>query len=679
MSTKPDKGRLIILGGGIASLTAAYYASEPDCDIVFPGGIYVYEMSNRLGGKGASGRSSTDRVENRIEEHGLHVWFGFYDNAFRLLAACHDYLEEEVGKDPSRPRWATSLRTIEDGFRRSSRIGVTDYDGASWLHWVADFPEDARRPWDPRDSTDAFKSASALTVQALRLAEALLWSIGERVPAQGRPAPTSLLDLSWIPIPVQLAERSGISGLLDQFVNAAARSTGSLELLRRALSLVSWSASQLRNRLDEVVRSNSTLRRGWYVVDLLLAAVRGLISDGVVLTGEFALIDSYDLRAWLVLHGASEETVSSGLLKALIYDLTFAYKGGESAQPTFSAATGVYGLLRLLFTYRGAIMWKMNAGMGEVVFAPIYEALHRRGVKFHFGHEVTRIDFDEKERLANEVHFAVSPEVSAPESLPTLCIDSGPLAGELPYWPTDPPDKQPSRSKQDSLTIGPHDLVVYGLPVGTIQRVLSRPPKSWKRCADEVKTVATIALQLWLSADVRRYAPWASRDITVGAYTEPFDTWSDMMSLAGERWANEPRPVHGDPERSVAYFTNAAPPDLDREAAKQQIEEFTLNGLTDLWPGFEPSMVHDQYWRVNSDPSSSYTLSLPGTLAARLSPNDSSVRNLLPVGDWTRNSISAGCIEAAVISGMLAARVLRPDRALAIYGEDLETGDNGGG
>ena len=34
----------------------------------------------------------------------------------------------------------------------------------------------------------------------------------------------------------------------------------------------------------------------------------------------------------------------------------------------------------MFFTYRGALFWKMRAGMGDVVFAPFYEVLKRRGV-----------------------------------------------------------------------------------------------------------------------------------------------------------------------------------------------------------------------------------------------------------------------------------------------------------
>src|SRR5262249_29402696 len=71
--------RVAILGGGCASIAAAYDLTRPEL-----GGRYrvtVYQQGWRLGGKGASGRGPA----GRIEEHGLHLWMGWYENAFRLL------------------------------------------------------------------------------------------------------------------------------------------------------------------------------------------------------------------------------------------------------------------------------------------------------------------------------------------------------------------------------------------------------------------------------------------------------------------------------------------------------------------------------------------------------------------------------------------------------------------
>lgn len=658
-----SEGRLVILGGGISSLTAAFYASEAGHERVFPGGIHVYEMTGMLGGKGASLRRNSKKVLNRIEEHGLHVWFGFYDNAFHLLAECHEYLEREAAKGYKRK--GSSLRSVEDGFRPCCRVAAMDYDGSFWLPWVADFPEDSTtRPWDKRADGEAVSSPVVLVVRALKLVETFLHSVmGRSAAVDG--APATLLDPSLIPIPIQLPATTPFTDALDRFLTSSDESAVAVEGLSRVLGVVARLATEARNRLDEPIRQHCGLRRIWYLVDLVLAAVRGLVDDGVVSTGRFDLIDDVELRAWLVFHGASEESASSGLLKALVYDLAFAYEDGNPEKPSCSAATGVHGLFRLLLTYRGAIMYKMNAGMGEVVFAPIYEALERRGVKFHFGQEVERIELDERggRTRATRITFKRNDD-AARVRFHFLKIKDGPLAGKLPGWFATDPDgeKKPERAAEP-IQLGAHDMVVYGLPVGTIPRLLPHAPKPWQICAEKVKTVGTAALQLWLSEPVERYAPWATPDMTVGAYTEPFDTWSDMKLLAGEDRART------DASMSVAYFTNVAPTGMSEEVVAREVKEFVHGGLKILWPGYEPNMILDDFARLNADESSRYTLSLPGTLRARLSPRDDSISNVRPVGDWTRNSISAGCIEAAVISGMIAAQVLRPDRHLVIFGE----------
>jgi len=69
-----------------------------------------------------------------------------------------------------------------------------------------------------------------------------------------------------------------------------------------------------------------------------------------------------------------------------------------------------------------------------------------------------------------------------------------------------------------------------------------------------------------------------------------------------------------------------------------------------------------KYVRVNAVGSERYVLSLPGTSRYRIAPDDTGFRNLYAVGDWTRCTLNAGCVEAAVISGMIAARAITGQR-----------------
>jgi uncharacterized protein with NAD-binding domain and iron-sulfur cluster len=70
------------------------------------------------------------------------------------------------------------------------------------------------------------------------------------------------------------------------------------------------------------------------------------------------------------------------------------------------------------------------------------------------------------------------------------------------------------------------------------------------------------------------------------------------------------------------------------------------------------SRFRAQYWTANVNPSDRYVLSLPGSLEHRISPLDMSYDNLTIAGDWTDCGFNEGCVEAAVMSGRLAAHAI---------------------
>src|SRR5690606_32166106 len=97
--------------------------------------ITLYQVGHRLGGKGASGRNVTHH--ERIEEHGLHIWLGFYENAFRSMRACYAELD--------RPKTAP-LATIEQAFKPHSFISVQEDLGDRFATWNVDFATDGSVP-----------------------------------------------------------------------------------------------------------------------------------------------------------------------------------------------------------------------------------------------------------------------------------------------------------------------------------------------------------------------------------------------------------------------------------------------------------------------------------------------------------------------------------------------------
>ena len=94
------KVRVAVIGGGCAGIAAAWELSK---DPRYQ--VHVFEKSWRLGGKGASGRTA----DGRIIEHGLHVWLGFYENAFKMIRDCYAAVAAEGWGPMSKDRRTVSV------------------------------------------------------------------------------------------------------------------------------------------------------------------------------------------------------------------------------------------------------------------------------------------------------------------------------------------------------------------------------------------------------------------------------------------------------------------------------------------------------------------------------------------------------------------------------------------
>ncbi|MEO0362610.1 MAG: NAD(P)-binding protein, partial [Pseudomonadota bacterium] len=124
----PPKKKIAVLGGGVGGMTAAYeLTEEPGWSDKYE--ITVYQMGWRIGGKGASGRNMDDHA--RIEEHGLHLWFGYYHNAFNLMRKAY----EANGRPAGAP-----LATVEEAFKAHGEVDIAEHDGTDWNVWRIGLP-----------------------------------------------------------------------------------------------------------------------------------------------------------------------------------------------------------------------------------------------------------------------------------------------------------------------------------------------------------------------------------------------------------------------------------------------------------------------------------------------------------------------------------------------------------
>jgi uncharacterized protein with NAD-binding domain and iron-sulfur cluster len=368
-------------------------------------------------------------------------------------------------------------------------------------------------------------------------------------------------------------------------------------------------------------------------------------------------------------------------------------------------------MMRLAFAYRGSVMYKMRAGMGDVMFAPMYELLAARGVRFEFFHRVEELV--PKDGAVDAIRMTVQAQLKGNTYRPLVDVKG------LPCWPSGPDYSQidpaqaalmqehdidleswwsrwPAVFREAFGTPLPErllsrgrdfDRVVLGIAAGALPvvapKLLAASP-ALQAASSRLRTTATQAYQVWMNRDVAQLG-WLNQPNNqlpiLTAFSDPYDTWAAMdQVLAYEDWPAAHTP------RSVSYFCGvfpaaAYPPQADtgfpaRAAAQakanaiEQLEErigglwpaaragFPWQWLVDPLEGEGRARFDRQYWRANVGPSERYVLSVPGSSVARPTSAASGLSNLYLAGDWLRTGLDSGCVEAAVMGGMQASRAL---------------------
>ena len=660
----------------MAALSAAWRLSEPDSRDRYES-ITVYQRGWRLGGKAASSRGP----HGRIEEHGLHIWLGSYENAFALLRACYDELDRAT-TDPAAP-----IRTWEEAIAPADNPGLADNWNGNWTTWHGTHPRDDALPGDP-DSTGRELTAVEFVERALRLVIAFAESLRGTGPGNLTMTVSPVATDSAASVPFDGLTRTTLASLMA-VANPAAGQAPSADVVEHALDAV-------RRSIDADRRADR--KRSWVLISLVVSTVRGIITDKLVTDARgFAAINDEDFCDWILRHGAHPDVLDSAMVRG-IYDLVFGYRDGDPQQPAVGAGVMTFLLGQVLFGYRGAIFWKMTAGMGDVVIAPLYQALRRRGVRFKFFHRLDALHLDRAHQKVAAISMTRQAQLDAgiAEYEPLITV------GGLPVFPKQPLMEQlQTRSNLHGteshfsasddaearrLRYGvDFDEVVLAVSMGMIPvvaRELIENRAEWRDMTTHVRTVATQAFQIWLKPDEKALGSPVS-GTTVSAYLPPFDTWASMpQTLWAEQWPDAERPA------TVAYFCGSldAPwPPVDDPTTyvsvyTEQVHTAAIDFLNSHVGLYFPKALNEggfdwqllsganghrgraalatQHVSVNIDPSDRYVQSVPGSDKHRLRPDESGYDNLVLAGDWTDCGMNAGCIEAAVMSGLIAANAL---------------------
>ncbi len=695
--TDPKTTKVAILGGGMSALTAAFELTEHDPDNSYD--ITVYTLGWRLGGKAAVGRDTSR--DDRAYEHGLHIWAGFYDNAFDVVKR----LYARLGAD--RDAWKSCFTPL-------NHATVMESLDDKWKPWLIELPPNRLEPGlGPASPFTPW----ALLIQLLATMESafnrstLPAYLGIESRARATEKLASLAPLGWPP------------GEGETVLAVARRAAGRLppdssqvaDEDRRALAqLVVYSQDQVVEALAAAPPTD-TQRRLAILFDIGFAMARGLLSDNLFFSG-FEAIDDVDWSDWMRGNGAKQSSLDSALVRGC-YDYAFA-----SRDPGIGAGTATLLALRFILTYKGSVLHALTAPMGDSIIAPFYAYLHdKRNVKFEFFCRVKKLELSPEAPVVDRVVMAQQVELkqryydplisradgaaswpSAPD--PDQIVNGDALKGiDLESAWTPWKDINPNRllrrrgSQGEAGGDDVFDIVILALGFDGLKSICcdfnDRFP-AWRGFLEKVKSTQTAALQLWLKPSTEDLG-WPDPETALTGFERPTDKWP-MAPLTS--WEDNTRLLRLERERSgrprsLAYFCGVFPdannipapgtdpdfPKRELKRAKDAIVDWMDDRRGALWPaavtGAPPRFRWDlleapperlpgpgeldrQYVRVNIDPSERYVLAVPGSVGYRLWPDRSGLHNLYLAGDWVRSGVNAGCIEAAVIAGRMTARAI---------------------
>lgn len=696
MTAPATKQKIAILGGGIGALTAAFELTEQDPD----GSRYditIYTLGWRLGGKAACGRDA-DR-DYRAYEHGLHVWAGFYDNAFDLVQRLYARLREDEDA------WGRFFEPL-------NHFTVAEYIDGDWKPWVL-----TAQPNEFAPGLDVAPDLGPFTLLFGVLSELAILLNFDDVPETPRREIQAAAEEAIAEVFPGRGLGDGESALtvLREFAQMR-REDPSRFTAEDARTLIDASRRQTFATLQHE-KLPDTARRLNILFDLGLALTNGLLSDEVI-DGGLDAIDLYEWTDWMRAQDCPEDSLQSALVRGC-YDYVFAF--GADGKRNIGAGTATTALLRFLFTYKGSIFYALRETMGDFLFAPLYDYLSgAKNVKFEFFCKIRSLTLAKDRPVLEEILFdrqvlladgvlTYDPLVEMP-SVGRRTWPSTPKTSEIKdgykleghdlesAW-TDWIDAAPGRrlrlrSADDGKPYDDiFDIAILATSFGgldaTCSNLKARLP-AWRKCLNGVQTIPTMALQLWLYPDTEHLG-WPDPQTVLTAFEEPsevppqFDSWEDNTRLLR---LEAPREVDPQP-RSLAYFAGEFPlardepprpcpefPEQQGQLVRQIAVDWMNARLPGLWrkakggSGFAWDLLEapvgatgderldSQFWRANINPWDRYVLSAPGTLECRLWPDESGVENLYLAGDWVRSGLNAGCIEAAVIAGRMVARAI---------------------
>jgi uncharacterized protein with NAD-binding domain and iron-sulfur cluster len=679
--------KVAILGGGMAGLSAAYQLTKTQA-LRHQNDVTVYTLGWRLGGKAASGRDSL----GRNLEHGLHVWFGCYENTFQMLQELYAARTPPPGSKLQ--KWQDAVKPQD-----YTPVGVLKDDG-TWTYLPLTWPTNDGTPGD-----------GTLLPTWEQVIEFIIGWLGRWLHRTGQPSPAEAVAAGG-PAPAGAQAPAQPASALDaarahlQALGSrlAGQSAGDLAHL---LDLVRWARDAHAGTLGAAAAPDSQAGMIRDILDIFHATLNGIVIDLVLPDQPLESIDDIDFRDWLVKHGADPQIVAKSTVVRVVYDTLYQYVDGDITRPSYAAGTALGVIMRLVGTYKGSMMWDIQAGMGEVIVAPLYAHLLSAGVKFRFFRKVTSIEPAENEQLVQTIQLDRQADTLAGDYTPTISLDG------MTCWPAEPlwnqlRDGQKMQAAgvnfeshwcdwpatgQEVLTRGTDfDIVILAISLGAYKPLndqdgsmcvgLMARNSGFDAFVRNVGIVPTQSVQLWCDPSTAGLG-WTTGKAAVVSGPEYLNIWADMTQvIASEAWP-DPAPL------SLHYLTGTYKTTLYEQPASKtdvpatalgEIRQQAIDWLNESscaqWPAADAGGAFDwavlrappgttgvarldaQFLRANIDPTECCTRSAAGTTRFRLHPDESGFTNLILAGEGTRHGFNTTAIEGAVMSGSAASRAI---------------------
>ncbi len=702
------KKKIAIIGGGPAGLATAFGITEkPNWQKYYD--ITLYSKGWRLGGKGATGRNP--EYGDRIEEHGLHMWFGFYENSFGLMRKVFAELDRPAG---------SPISSFENAFVGQNTYAFQHKFKGEWFSWHISMPVNEDQPGDGSPMPTSWDMA----LNGIRM----LFHIIRTHSLEQRAHPDDGTQIDWSEVALDKV-LDGIEfilngldstpqGMLDVFDKIAEFIADPLDLApdetnrfeKILIKLLEDARKMMWDLLKDEVNNDLVIYRMWIGVDTTSTILIGSLKDQVFSKG-FDVINHMDWGAWVKSHGLSKIAEESCLIQ-VGYDSSF---GFFKKDPNMEAGETLKGALYMFLGYKQSLVYKFAAGCGDSVVAPVYEALVKRGVHVEFFHDLKELKSIEENGKSKAVELIFDQQMKVKDAKKYNPWYEKKVKG-LHVWPLEPNYDQlidgeklkasgenleniwgKWQGSQKVLRLGiDFDEVVLATSVAGLKfscPTLIAQNKRFKDMVDNIKTTRTQAFQLWLKEGIEELG-WPLKEAIVSCYGEPLDSWADISET--EKFEDWSKVEASERPKSVQYFCGVMDeppfdvpnigeePDHYVEDATKHAKMMSLDFVTrklhrtlpkafDSHGEFRWDLISDpkkrvgierfdsQYWRANVDPSERYVLSVNGSGAYRLKSDGKTwgALNIYLAGDFTDNEFcNAGFMEAAIMNGFQCSQAL---------------------